>query len=101
MDEIEKRNLALRFCTLSSKDQKSILAQLPDHVKNELVHSINVLEDKDFNSHSFTEFPINRELNSITYTNWNNFLIQVEMKQSESSLKLPSKLLQTIKDLNK
>lgn len=101
MDDREKRDLALRFCTLSSKDQKSILAQLPNYVRNELLNTINVLDDKDFNSRSSNGFSIYKMKDSVACESWSNFLMQVEARQSGSDLNLPVKLLQIIKDINK
>jgi|GEM_PF-5970225 len=104
MPTLERKHLALKFCSLSKKDQKSILEQLPTKVRSQLIESINTLGDLDFKQDTQAKVkPLAEQLitrpKDFSRNGWGHFLNKVESTCAENDVH-QSRLLQTIKEIN-
>jgi hypothetical protein len=104
MESAERKSVALKFCSLSPLDQRSVLVQLPSHTKTKLLSVIESLEPGDFNQPLPIETSLVRDLKSQTSLDlqdtWASFTYMLELRHSEAERELPKHLLRAIKELN-
>jgi hypothetical protein len=104
METAEKKNVALKFCSLSSIDQRSILAQLPSHTKAKLLVLVESLDLNDLNQALPIDITPARDSklqsDSDLQKNWANFAYKIELQYAETGRELPKSLLRTMKELN-
>jgi hypothetical protein len=104
METIESKNIALKFCSLSSIDQRSILAQLPGHTKNKLLSLVEGLDLNELVHPATLDIGSSRESklpsDSKLLNTWQSFSYKIELTHAESGRELPKHLLRAMKDLN-
>jgi hypothetical protein len=104
MESPEKKNVALKFCSLSSIDQRSILAQLPSDTKSKLLSLVESLDLNELSQPAAIEMTSARDprpwSESDLQRSWQNFTYRIELQHAESGRELPKHLLRAMKELN-